>query len=145
MTTRERFWAKVNKTDSCWLWQAARNNTGYGVFWRDRRVGVAHRYAYELVVGEIPEGLQLDHLCRVRHCVNPAHLEPVTNRENWRRGDSPSATAYRTGVCKYGHSLDDAMKDRLGQIRNCRTCKLEKRRSREWSRGRKKYVRRGGK
>lgn len=84
-----RFWPKVNKTDSCWLWTGAKTGAGYGMI---REVGhggkmlMAHRVAYELLVGPIPEGLFLDHLCRTPLCVNPAHLEPVTCRENMRRG-----------------------------------------------------------
>lgn len=66
----------------CWIWQLATSTSGYGVvrLWRWR--GYAHRYTYTHLVGPIPEGLQLDHLCRVRRCVNPAHLEPVTNHVN---------------------------------------------------------------
>ena len=95
-TAEERFWAKVDKTDSCWLWTAATTH-GYGCF--DAKpfgTALAHRIAYLLLVGPIPEGLHLDHLCRVTKCVNPAHLEPVTGAENSRR-----AHAARTH-CKSG-------------------------------------------
>ena len=85
-TEAERFWAKVEKTDSCWLWTAAKNDKGYGQFSVGSGLVYAHRYAYEALVGPIPEGLVIDHLCRVTLCVNPAHLEPVTNLENQRRG-----------------------------------------------------------
>ena len=80
----ERFWPKVRKTATCWLWTGSRNNMGYGkIKQADRRtMSLAHRVSYELLVGPIPEGMQLDHLCRVRHCVRPDHLEVVTNREN---------------------------------------------------------------
>lgn len=83
-----RFWVKVEKTESCWLWTGATNGLGYGKFKADPRTPAvyAHRYAYELVVGPIPEGLQLDHCCENPPCVNPAHLEPVTQAENVRRG-----------------------------------------------------------
>lgn len=89
-----RFWKYVLTEDvlrdGCWLWQGPRVHNGYGII-SIQGSGVkttirAHRYAYEALVGPIPEGLQLDHLCRVRRCVNPAHLEPVTARENVRRG-----------------------------------------------------------
>lgn len=90
MTTEERFWCKVKKTSECWEWTGYKNSKGYGMF----RLGtehkfkhcVSHRYSYELLASKIPKGLQLDHLCRVRHCVNPKHLEPVTARENTVRG-----------------------------------------------------------
>lgn len=85
----ERFWARVHKTASCWHWTGSRSSKGYGLLHltRDgRKTSIrAHRFAYELLVGPVPEGLQLDHICSVRHCVNPAHLEPVTNAENTRR------------------------------------------------------------
>lgn len=83
---RERLWAKVVKTEDCWLWTGSRTTKGYGHLLVDGRFTQAHRLAYELEVGPIASGLVIDHLCRVRHCVNPAHLEPVTNRENLRRG-----------------------------------------------------------
>ena len=84
-----RFWAKVFAEDgaACWRWLAAVNTSGYGHFRTSaHRTRLAHRMAYEMCVGPIPEGLTLDHLCRNRLCVNPAHLEPVTVRENLRRG-----------------------------------------------------------
>jgi hypothetical protein len=85
---RERFWSKVNKygPNGCWLWTASIAPNGYGHFYRGTTGGrVAHRFAYELLVGPIPEGLQLDHLCSNRGCVNPDHLEPVTAAINTRR------------------------------------------------------------
>lgn len=83
-----RFWDKVDKDghDGCWLWTDATSWNGYGRFYTGSRVMSAHRLSYELAVGPIPDGLQIDHLCRVRACVNPAHLEPVTLAENIRRG-----------------------------------------------------------
>ncbi len=74
--------------EPCWLWTMSLDGRGYGQMWdREKRTRVtAHRFLYEHIVGPVPEGLDLDHLCRVRHCVNPAHLEPVTRAENVRRG-----------------------------------------------------------
>jgi hypothetical protein len=82
-----RFFSRVNGTpDGCWLWTAHVNpRTGYVQFrigGRSGKMVLAHRWSYEHFVGPIPDGLQIDHLCRVRHCVNPSHLEPVTAREN---------------------------------------------------------------
>lgn len=88
-TPAERFWAKVAKSDGCWQWMAARTPKGYGQFAPHRRHVYAHRYVYELVVGPIPEGLTIDHLCRNRGCVRPDHLEVVTRGENTRRGATP--------------------------------------------------------
>jgi hypothetical protein len=84
---RLRFWSKVDKggPGGCWVWTASLNNMGYPRFNAGDREMLAHRFAYEDVVGPIPDGLELDHLCRRPVCVNPAHLEPVTHRENMRR------------------------------------------------------------
>lgn len=106
----ERLFDKVDVTATCWLWTGSINNAGYGRISVNNRPKYAHRVMYELVVGPIPDGLHLDHLCRVRHCVNPDHLEPVTNRENTLgRGLGRAAIEHRerqrTGLCSKGHSL----------------------------------------
>ena len=104
-TPEERFYAKVEKTAGCWLWTAYRNTDGYGVLGVAGRLVRAHRFAYELLVGSIPRGLQIDHLCRVRHCVNPAHLEVVTQRENTLRGEGACARNAAKTHCPKGHPL----------------------------------------
>lgn len=87
----DRFWPKVDKTPTCWLWTAAWMDIGYGKFRvgsmvdNTRRLMPAHRWAYEQEKGLIPEGLELDHLCGVVQCVRPDHLEAVTHHENTRR------------------------------------------------------------
>lgn len=85
--TAARFWAKVRRTGTtCWNWQGARQSRGYGSFGiAPGRTALAHRVAYEAMVGPIPDGMTLDHLCENKVCVNPAHLEPVTREENTRR------------------------------------------------------------
>lgn len=81
-----RFWSRVDKTEGCWNWKGRLGHDGYGLFSIGKRDNVIpHRFSYELEVGPIPEGLQLDHLCRNRACVRPDHLEPVTREENMRR------------------------------------------------------------
>lgn len=87
----ERFLSKISETSTvgCWLWTAHRK--GYGVYSIKSRPVLAHRFSYEAIVGPIEGGMQLDHLCRNRHCVNPAHLQPVTCRENLLRGDTIAA------------------------------------------------------
>lgn len=115
----DRFWAKVEKGDSCWLWTSAKTKGGYGEFHIGSRVLYSHRLAYELLAGPIPEGLTLDHLCRVRHCVNPAHLEAVSNRVNVLRGNGACARNARKTHCAKGHAL--LYFDHRG-YRTCRQC-----------------------
>ncbi len=81
-----RFWSHVEKAETCWLWTSTITGNGYGHYSIKRVKVGAHRFAYELMVGPIPQGLTIDHLCRVKACVNPDHLEPVTQAENNRRG-----------------------------------------------------------
>lgn len=87
-TEADRFWWKVHKTTTCWIWRGVLDRDGYGQFGVGRKNLRAHRWAYESVVGPIPEGLEIDHLCRVKSCVNPLHMEPVTKTENIRRARS---------------------------------------------------------
>lgn len=93
----ERFWSKVQKSDGCWAWTAATNEKGYGMFWNGERAVRAHRFAFEAQHGEIPDGLQIDHLCRNPACCNPNHLEAVTPQENTRRGDAGKHWAEKRG------------------------------------------------
>lgn len=89
LTVAERFWPRVDRRGEteCWMWRGCVNPvTGYGQWANGYSIIGAHRVAYELMVGPIPSGLEIDHLCRVRACVNPAHLEAVTHRENILRG-----------------------------------------------------------
>lgn len=126
-----RFWAKVDKTPTCWLWTGAKTGSGgYGVIRLGDTLVRAHRFAYEAMVGPIPDGLVLDHLCRVRACVNPGHLEPVTTQENVLRGEGPAASRAKQTACKYGHPFDEANTriTKLGQ-RRCRVCHQDHKRA----------------
>lgn len=131
-TLESRFWSKVNQSDmnGCWIWTGRQNGFGYGLIAEhgsrmiSRRRLMAHRVAYELLVGPIPDGLTLDHLCRTRLCVNPAHLEPVTKKVNLLR--SPYTWGGRNSrktTCPKGHPLsgENLLVSRGKRI--CRTCK----------------------
>lgn len=115
----ERFWVKVKDTGYCWEWTGLRDRNGYGVFRVGGRTHRAHRIAYELAHGQIPEGMETDHLCRNRSCVNPAHLEPVTFAENQRR------RALVVTHCPKGHAYDMANTYMGSRGRTCKACNRE--------------------
>ena len=133
---RTRFESKyvIDPTTGCWLWTAKIEWTGYGrisLGGRRGRLEMAHRVAYELHVGPIPDGLEIDHLCRVRHCVNPAHLEAVTSQVNVLRGRGPAVAAARGRIqqrakthCPSGHPYSGAnlYVSPDGRRRSCKTC-----------------------
>lgn len=123
-TVEARFWEKVNKTDGCWLWTGATTPEGYGQLGIGGKAVYAHRIAWEKRHGLVPGGLQIDHLCRVRNCVNPEHMEPVTRRENILRGNSPHAINARKTECKSGHPFNEqnTYHDRRYNRRRCRAC-----------------------
>lgn len=109
----------------CWLWTSGHYPAGYGAFWLEGRTVLVHRWWYEQLIGPIPEGLELDHLCINRGCCNPAHLEPVTHAENLLRSPTAPATINaRKTHCIHGHAYDEA-NTRItskGQ-RQCRACR----------------------
>ena len=121
---------RVAKGDGCWLWTGTVTGAGYGhVYVGGHRYEYVHRLAYQEAVGPIPEGLELDHLCRNHACLNPAHLEPVTHRENLRRGTGPDhcrhlAETKRARVaCPRGHLWTEPNTyTRPDGRRMCRTC-----------------------
>lgn len=107
----------------CWIWAGGLTTEGYGQIKLDRRVLLVHRVMYERLVGPIPEGLHIDHLCRVRNCVNPDHMEPVTCRENTLRGVGPSAVNATKTHCIRGHEFSEANTHvRPNGDRMCRAC-----------------------
>jgi hypothetical protein len=126
------FWDRVEKTEGCWLWRGSSSDGHYGNFQRDGRLYLAHRYAYEDVVGPIPPGLELDHLCRTPACVRPDHLEPVTPKVNQHRGMSPSGINSRKTHCAQGHEFSVQATGKRAGRRRCVECHRE--RNRQWMR-----------
>lgn len=124
----KRFWAKVEPVESgCWLWTASTfGGNRYACFYDSgrRRNRAGHAVAYEALVGPVPEGRELDHLCSTPRCVNPEHLEAVTHTENVLRGQGPSAQFARATHCIHGHPFagENLFIDKHGH-RLCRTCR----------------------
>ena len=138
-TTSRRFWEKVARRgpDQCWVWTGYKDRLGYGrlsVGGRGGRMVGAHRISWELNVGPIPHGLDMDHLCRNPSCVNPSHLEPVTHKENIRRGVTGEVNRARQlaiSHCPKGHEYNELNTGRTTKgTRRCRQC------AREYARGR---------
>lgn len=125
----ERFWEKVDRSGgskACWVWLAAIKPDGYAAFWVSaaRKTRSAHLVLYEATHGAVPSGLTLDHLCRNRACVNPAHLEVVTRGENVLRGIGPTAVNARKTHCPKNHPLqgENLYVDGNGK-RSCLICR----------------------
>lgn len=117
----------------CWLWTGACGSEGHGQIYFNGKLHGAHAVSYEINVGPIPEGLEIDHLCRVRNCINPKHLEPVAHEENCRRGEAGQKTGAAHAAkthCKNGHPFDSKntyhvagnYKGRSFKTRHCRAC-----------------------
>ena len=124
----QRFWSKIIiQENGCWMWVGTVNWGGYAMLWNGSKMIKAHRLAYQEIIGSVPKGMELDHLCRNHWCVNPFHLEAVTHQENMRRG----TTGLKTGAkqkakthCPKGHLYDsiNTYITPLGK-RDCRLCR----------------------
>ena len=122
-TLIERIMAKTAvMPNGCWQWRGAMRTDGYGFLSSEGRNVRVHRAAYEVLVGAVPDGLVLDHLCRNRLCVNPEHLEPVTSRVNTLRGVGRGATNAAVTHCPSGHPYDDSNTMFTPSGRQCREC-----------------------
>jgi hypothetical protein len=131
---------KINiDSNNCWLWSGAINKSGYSLITRKHKQIRLHRWVYEQFYNEIPQGLVIDHLCRVRHCVNPDHLEAVTLKENVLRGDAAKPRKFKKEYCIRGHKFDELntlYQNYKGKIR--RSCKIcYNNRMREYMRNKK--------
>ena len=148
----QRFLEKINVSDNiyqgtpCWDWTACKDKDGYGSFSVNGKSIRSHKFSYELYNGEIPKGLQLDHLCRNRDCINPIHLEPVTAQENIKRGLSGKINNYNKQKthCPQGHkyNIQNTYRDLSRNNRHCIICTKTKQKKyqqrREKIRGRKR-------
>ena len=130
----ERFWRKVEPgRGQCWLWIAATSVKGYGRFAFNGHNRLAHRVAYEVLVAPIPQWLQIDHLCRVRACVNPRHLEPVTPQVNTQRSPLLGLGNLRKTHCPAGHPYDASNTYEYAGARECRRTQVRKYKQRKRS------------
>lgn len=118
----KRWWANAEQTDGCWLWQGSVNADGYGTIWNGERNRLAHRYGYEMLVGPIPAGMELEHVCTTRLCVKPTHLSVATHATNMGH------LAPRN-LCKNGHPLvpGNVYRYPSSGARLCVTCHPERR------------------
>jgi len=129
----------IDEATGCWLWNGSKSSTGYGQIWvpgktrQESRLAQAHRFTFEMFRGEIPRGYQIDHLCRCRNCVNPNHLEPVTQQENIRRGEGGQQWAAKTH-CPNGHPYDRENTYKYKGSRFCRECQRIAARRLYWAR-----------
>ena len=119
------FMAKVEEIAGCWIWRGSILRNGYGQFYSGGP-HLAHRYSYELHKGPIPKGLVIDHLCRVRRCVNPDHLEAVTQSINLLRGETLNASEVTRMVCPSGHPYNETNTRIYRGRRFCKACEAPK-------------------
>jgi hypothetical protein len=150
-SAESRFWRKVDKNGPipqrrpelgpCWIWLAGRQSKGYGQFKFQGKTVLAHRFSYQIAKGEIPEGMQPDHLCKNTSCIRPAHLEAVPALVNLMRSDALGAQNARKTHCKNGHELAGANLyiNPRGE-RQCRVCRS--RSSRAWRKQNRAYMNR---
>lgn len=117
----ERFWSRVNKTDTCWLWTGHLASDGYGQIYNGKSSVYVHRLSLSFIGKTIPKGMEVDHLCRVKNCLNPEHLEVVTRKENILRGEGAAAKCARKTHCVRGHELNA---DNIYPGKTYRQCKV---------------------
>jgi len=113
---------RIDPKTGCWLWKLSLDRDGYGRY----RSKPAHRHVYQRIVGDIPDGLVLDHFrCDTPQCVNPFHVQPCTNWQNTQRGNSPAARNARKSACDHGHEFSPSNTYRWHSHRHCRSCNRE--------------------
>jgi hypothetical protein len=126
--TEQRFMSKIKKTDTCWYWTAAKTKAGYGMYSIKHKLIYAHRYSYQMFVGELVANMELDHTCRNRDCVNPNHLEQVSHKENIMRGEAWNKFIRHNSLktkCPKGHNYDYIYNGKRG-CKKCRNIQAKK-------------------
>lgn len=120
----DRFFEKVKITSHCWIWNASKNEDGYGLFRFNGKVRRAHQFSYKLYKGKLKDGCEIDHICKNRSCVNPYHMEGVTHKENTLRGNTVGGVYARRTHCKSGHPFtgENVYSRGPGLGRGCRAC-----------------------
>ncbi len=134
ITTNVQFWSKVDASGDCWEWTKGKNHDGYGLFFLGGQRHRAHRFSWEVLVDDIPEGFQPDHMCRNRGCVNPDHLELVTSKVNTLRGEGVTAKNARKTHCKNGHEFtpeNTYSRPRKQGGRDCKQCLRDRKQARK--------------
>lgn len=131
MNSEERFWARVEVVGACLLWRGRLDHHGYGRHAVGTKYVAAHRFAFESAQRPVPDGYELDHLCRTPACVNPEHLDVVSHRENMLRGETFAAEQARRTHCPQGHALAGSNLIRYRDHRQCRECTQARRRTPE--------------
>jgi hypothetical protein len=125
-TIEDALWNRITVTGFCWLYEGWLDGHGYGYTRYEGKSRRAHKLAYEELVGPVPDGLVLDHLCRVRNCVNPDHVQPVTHRINLMRGFTPARANTEKTHCVNGHEFTPENTNFDGIQRYCRACSRDK-------------------
>lgn len=123
----ESLWPKIEMTGSCWIWTGTVNRSGHGMSCKKPKFGInsalVHRIFYETMVEHIPQGMEIDHLCRNPPCCNPSHMQVVTSKENFLRGNNPCAINSRKTHCPKGHELiPENLTQRKNGRRECKEC-----------------------
>lgn len=139
----EQKFKAIEDDNGCWNYDGYKSKGGYGVYWNGRTGNLVHRISYENFIGPIPNGLVIDHLCRNRACINPKHLEPVSQSINCVRGDSASTRNRAKTHCQFGHEFNTINSRIKSKSRDCRICAKFRARAKRRGLSLKEYIIKG--